>query len=349
MAAMAKAGRRNPKSNPEQPDPSYHEYWKEVQAIADLVFTDRLYAEYGDDADSYEALQEIIDAHPFVIYYHQAIQVMQHTDHEDAYIEEYGEFPPAVFWRGLVSPLAFMAFYTDVVNATVTEDNPHSPSYYRQREHNAKTDAERHHWRRMKGRARRNNPVVTNRVSPNSPIRNAGTLAAPLPGGYAGYGYPKVNAGVLAAPGSAPSPLDYPGAVNGSHGLLGPQIQRNVPGQPIANPVTKQDGKWHRLDVHNPLDKTRQKVKGYYLDSGDMFARILKYEPRKFPNYAAGLADAYEAARQRALTSREPWVVSVSGSWSTQDHPSKSAHKTLAAAKKAAEKHMKWSRSMGSS
>ena len=224
------------------------------------------------------------------------------------------------------------------------EDNPISSSNARRREHAATTAEERHHWRRKKGEAmRRGNPVVTNRISPNSPIENAGVLAMAMPGGGP-YGLPQVNAGALAAAPNYPGDYDFPGVTNGSHGLLGPQIRRNVPGQPIANPAIKADGKWHRLQASRGPGSGLS----YLLDAGDVWAEIGKYQPRKYPT-SRSLASDYLDWHGQELPANAPWVaIGYIGSLrqtlrGAPSNPPESvtSHKTLKAAKRAAEKALK--------
>ena len=222
--------------------------------------------------------------------------------------------------------------------------NPVSSDDYRHREHAATTAEERHHWRRKKGEAmRRGNPVVTNRISPNSPIENAGVLAMAMPGGGP-YGLPQVNAGALAAAPDYPGDYDFPGVTNGSHGLLGPQIRRNVPGQPIANPAIKADGKWHRLQASRGPGSGLS----YLLDAGDVWAEIGKYQPRKYPT-SRSLASDYLDWHGQELPANAPWVaIGYIGSLrqtlrGAPSNPPESvtSHKTLKAAKRAAEKALK--------
>ena len=205
-------------------------------------------------------------------------------------------------------------------------------------------EEERLNARRIKGyfqrfknpTARTINPVVTNRVSPSSPVENAGVLAMAMPGGSP-YGLPQVNAGALAAGPNYPSNYDFPGVTNGSNGLLGPQIKRNVPGQPIANPVTKADGRWHRAQ--------NQDVGIHYtLNAGDVASAIYRYQPRKHPATTA-LASRYETEHKQDLPKGTQWLTLTV---LVDDRPKSvwaqtitSAHKTLKAAKRAAEKNMK--------
>ena len=94
---------------------TYHEYWQQVDQIAQMLADpDALAEEYGEDADPSEVLWEITDGHEFVIYYNKAAAVMQHSDNQDAYWEEMGETPAADSWWSLLPPLAMMAMQADI-------------------------------------------------------------------------------------------------------------------------------------------------------------------------------------------------------------------------------------------
>jgi hypothetical protein len=216
-------------------------------------------------------------------------------------------------------------------------ENPVSANEARKREHAATTEAERHYWRRMKGQARQSNPVVTNRVSSNSPVVNAGVLAMAMPGGSP-YGLPQVNAGALAAGPNYPGNYDFPGVTNGSHGLLGPQIRRNVPGQPIANPVNpKKIGKWTKDPAHG-ID--------YGIDAdNEGWAQIFVYKPRSRDPVVAwnsrSNAGAYEQATGQKPPKGTKYIVRVMPPGAGWGEERWSAHKTLAPAKRRAEKELR--------
>jgi|TARA_R110000751_G_scaffold44863_3_gene102299 hypothetical protein len=218
--------------------------------------------------------------------------------------------------------------------------NPVSANAARQLELAATTDAERHHWRRIKGQARRSNPVATDRINPDSPVVNAGFLAMAGPGGSP-YGLPQVNAGALAAAPNYPGDYSFPGVTNGSHGLLGPQIQRNVPGQPIANPVTKADGRWHRKKDSTVGTLSR-------IDAGDTSAIVYRYEPRKYP-LTARAAAKYEQEHGQELPKGTKYIAVAWGYTLDGDEADHyfTAHKTQKAAKRAAEREMRRMRAEG--
>ena len=207
-------------------------------------------------------------------------------------------------------------------------------------EHDPSTDErERLTARKIKGKfttflqasGRRRNPVVTNRVGPNSPVMNAGVLAAPLPGGYAGYNYPKVNAGALAVAMPAPSSLNYPGVVNGSHGLLGPRIRRSVPRQPLRrnNPhgkrhPTKKDLQWGRNKDTDPA--------GYELHGPNTTAIAFPYKPRSTRD-GREFAEFYANLHGQKVPTGTKWALLTSDGRDAR-HEGLTAHKTLASAKR---------------
>tara|TARA_R110002060_G_scaffold36230_2_gene47178 strand:- start:292 stop:2343 length:2052 start_codon:yes stop_codon:yes gene_type:complete len=336
MAAMAKAGRRNPAM-------TYRDYWDEIDRIAsdDLgASPDALEEVYGTD-DPYEVATQIVDSHEFIIYYAKAFKVMEYTENDDAWFEANGAPPDVDSFNAMLTPLALYAMLADIMSRRGYE-NPASVSEARRREHAATTAQERHHWRRKKGEAmRRGNPVVTNRVSPNSPVDNAGFLAMAMPGGGP-YGLPRANAGALAAAPNYPGDYDFPGVANGSHGLLGPQIRRNVPGQPIANPArSNKPGKWTRAPAHGIAYGIKVSDPG----GRGGWAQILAYKPRnKDPVVAWNSrsdAGAYEQATGQKPPKGTKYLVRVLPPGSEWGAERWSAHKTLAPAKKRAEKELR--------
>jgi hypothetical protein len=87
-------------------------YAQEVQDLARQIRDEA--REYRRDVE--DVIHETIDSHGWVIYTYKAIQVMQHTDHDDA-IEEYGEISMEGGWSGLVSRAAYAALAADVRDA----------------------------------------------------------------------------------------------------------------------------------------------------------------------------------------------------------------------------------------
>jgi hypothetical protein len=209
-------------------------------------------------------------------------------------------------------------------------------------EWSALEEPERLRARKLKGLfaslERRRNPrlrdrVVTNRVGPNSPVENAGELAMAMPGGGP-YGLPQVNAGALAVAPNYPGDYDFPGVTNGSHGLLGPQIRRNVPGQPIANPArrgskrgpTKKDLRWTRNHETDPA--------GYNLSGPATDAVAWPYKPRSTRD-GLEFAEMYEAARGQKVPKGTKWAL-ITYDRRDPRHEGITAHKTLASAKRKA-------------
>lgn len=102
----------------------------------------------------------------------------------------------------------------------------------------------------------------------------------------------------------------------------------------LQNPAKKYvDGRWHRWDGGKYLDLGTS----YLLDAGDSFAAISKYQPRKHPG-TEQLAKDYLSHNHQELPKGKPWIATVvSRQGSRFIEPVMSAHKTLSAAKKAAE------------
>ena len=125
----------------------------------------------------------------------------------------------------------------------------------------------------------------------------------------------------------APSSLNYPGVVNGSHGLLGPQIRRSVPRQPLRrnNPhgkkhPTKKDLQWHR-------DKT-----GYQLDGPNTSAIAFPYKPRS-TDEGREFAEFYASLHGQKVPKGTKWAL-VTYDLRDYRHEGITAHKTLASAKR---------------
>jgi len=74
------------------------EYWNEIRSLAEWLSDNRptelggggVTADYGEDADRYDAMHETLDGHEFVIYTHKARQVIVHSDNPDHMIDEMG-------------------------------------------------------------------------------------------------------------------------------------------------------------------------------------------------------------------------------------------------------------------
>lgn len=71
-----------------------HEYWSEIDSIIEQVKADTLEQEftYDGDAQDYadQRLTEVIDGHEFCIYYSKALEVLQHTDNQEAMLDNMG-------------------------------------------------------------------------------------------------------------------------------------------------------------------------------------------------------------------------------------------------------------------
>lgn len=72
-----------------------HDYWTEIASIVEQVKADTMGQGFTWDGDAEEyadqRLDEVIDGHEFCIYYSEALEVLQHTDNQDAMLDTVGE------------------------------------------------------------------------------------------------------------------------------------------------------------------------------------------------------------------------------------------------------------------
>ena len=74
------------------------EYWDEIRSLAEWLSDNRptelggegVTADYGEDADRYDAMHKTLDGHEFVIYTYKARQVAFHSDNPDHMMDELG-------------------------------------------------------------------------------------------------------------------------------------------------------------------------------------------------------------------------------------------------------------------
>lgn len=99
----------------------------------------------------------------------------------------------------------------------------------------------------------------------------------------------------------------------------------------------KQDGRWHRKE-------TQAFGLGYYLDAGDVFAKVIAYKPRKHP-LTDKIAELYQHQHEQQLPKGTKWLARTThypgGRLGQRVDMNWTAHTTLAAAKKASERAMK--------
>lgn len=109
------------------------QYWLEVQSIANLIATNAMQSCDNDRAEAEELindslLHETIDGHQWIIYNAYNLDVIQHSDNEDYYIDEFGAEDAGVTLKngglsGLHTAVAFWALYADVQNMISDELN----------------------------------------------------------------------------------------------------------------------------------------------------------------------------------------------------------------------------------
>ena len=132
--------------------------------------------------------------------------------------------------------------------------------------------------------------------------------------------------GAMFAHGQAMQSREWPEKARHRHAGYGFQEQRLGIGMPTPNPV-KDDGKWHKLDGGG----YQIRMRGPY----GSFANALAYHPRKDPR-TAEYASAYELTTGQKIPKGTKWVVlSVVETPGGSNRPQYSAHRTLAAAKRA--------------
>ena len=103
---------------------TYQEYWKEVNELADSIACEAM-ADNDNDREAAEEdifdfrLHETIDGHQWVIYYSYNPDVIQHSDNDEYYLDNFGsEALERSLKEGGLSTLhchiAFWALYADV-------------------------------------------------------------------------------------------------------------------------------------------------------------------------------------------------------------------------------------------
>ena len=99
---------------------THGEYWREVASVADEVAeTVRDYPEDEGGQDVHEVIHERVDSHQLIIYYHQNLAVMEHTENDGALMDEMGAdgFTGADSWHDVCMRFAFWAFRADVTES----------------------------------------------------------------------------------------------------------------------------------------------------------------------------------------------------------------------------------------
>lgn len=102
------------------------DYIDEIEAIckniAEEMYDEQEWCSYDEYVDAAnERVHEVVDGHQWVIYYAYNLQVLMHSDNDEAMIEELGEESAGHVLRenglnGLHSALAFWAMYRDVMD-----------------------------------------------------------------------------------------------------------------------------------------------------------------------------------------------------------------------------------------
>ena len=100
------------------------QYWNEIQSLAVSIAEDAMVScdNNRDEAEELindSLLHETIDEHQWIIYYAYNLNVYQHSDNSDYYIDNFGGDDAAYVLKekgldGLHQALAFWALYADV-------------------------------------------------------------------------------------------------------------------------------------------------------------------------------------------------------------------------------------------
>lgn len=106
-------------------DMTRKEYWDEVRSIRENL-RDEWKDERGDYGDANEfigdRLHEMIDGHQWIIYNSYNLDVIRFTDNEDAYIENFGEWPADSDLSRIHTLAAFEAMRQDVSDGLDMDD-----------------------------------------------------------------------------------------------------------------------------------------------------------------------------------------------------------------------------------
>lgn len=90
------------------------EYWKEVHSIVDSMIEER---EPDDtEEDLQERLWETVDGHQWVIYTGYNYEVLQHSDNDGYYVDNFGEDGTVENGMLRTDRLAFGALYADCMD-----------------------------------------------------------------------------------------------------------------------------------------------------------------------------------------------------------------------------------------
>lgn len=100
------------------------QYWTEVEALANMIAVNAMQSCDNDRSDAEDLindslLHETIDGHEWIIYCAYNLDVIQHSDNEDYYIDEFGienagEELKNRGLSGLHAAIAFWCLYADV-------------------------------------------------------------------------------------------------------------------------------------------------------------------------------------------------------------------------------------------
>lgn len=294
------------------------EYWSEVDSIAKELSSGSEYLEeyYGMDEPS-DVAHQIIDGHEYIIYFMKALKVLEYSDNDDAYFEEFGEPPQVDSFSSMLPPLAYMAMMADVMSR-VEYENP--------------SRARRH------GGGRRNFPDHQHAHLRNRYRKTAGAYAdAAAYYGAAGddrlQSLAAERAKVAGIKGQAHAisrgDFDTHASMAKRKGDSAEKIREKARAaweDTRQNPPAP-DGKW-----------TKETEDTHVYPMGREYALVVKYAPRSF-GIARNIGARYESALGRKVPKGTKYI-SVHGWYDPPQGRVLGAHKTLKAAKAAALKDL---------
>ena len=111
---------------------TYTKYWREVNELAEMLVSESMADNSGDKDAAMEEIQdsrlhETVDGHQWIIYTYYNLQVIQFSDNEDYYSDNFGadSLAEALESGGLDilhCHIAYWAFYADIQEAVYCAD-----------------------------------------------------------------------------------------------------------------------------------------------------------------------------------------------------------------------------------
>ena len=99
---------------------TYGAYWRQVASLADdAAETVRDYPEDEGGQNVHDVIHELVDSHQWIIYYHNNLAVMEHTDNDGALLDHWGAdgWADTESWHEVCGRFAWWAFAADVTDS----------------------------------------------------------------------------------------------------------------------------------------------------------------------------------------------------------------------------------------